>query len=66
VDVSVVNPAVWEQALRVFGDKQKALRGLATPLSELADRTSEEVLQEDPEADAVAAVLDRIDYGVFS
>ena len=65
MDVSVVNPAVWEQALRVFGDEQKALRWLATPLSELNDRTPEEVLQDDPNADAVAAILDRIDYGVF-
>jgi putative toxin-antitoxin system antitoxin component (TIGR02293 family) len=56
---------VWKQALRVFGDEQRALRWLATPLFELDERTPEEVLRDDPNADDVAAVLDRIDYGVF-
>ncbi len=66
MDVSVTNPAVWSRALCLFGDEQKTLRWLATPLSELNDRTPDEVLQHDPNSDAVLAVLDRIDYGVFS
>lgn len=41
------------------------MRWLATPLSELGDRTPEEVLRDDPNTDAVSAILDRIDYGVF-
>jgi len=52
--------------LCLFGDEQKTLRWLATPLSELNDQTPDEVLQRDPNSDAVLAVLDRIDYGVFS
>jgi uncharacterized protein (DUF2384 family) len=39
---------------------------MATRLSELNDRTPEEVLAEDRAGDAVEAVLDRIEYGVFS
>lgn len=66
MDVSVSNPAVWKRALSLFGDEQKAERWLATPLSELGDRTPEEVLQSDPNTDAVSAILDRMDYGVFS
>ena len=66
VDVSTTNPAVWKRVVELFGDEKKAVRWLATPLSELGDRTPEEVLLEDPNADDVSAILDRIDYGVFS
>lgn len=66
MDVSVINPAIWKRALELFGDEKKAARWLATPLSELGGLTPEEILEHDPKADAVSAVLDRIDYGVFS
>jgi len=66
VDVSVVNPAIWKRTLELFGDEKKAARWLATPLAEFGGRTPEEVLADDPKADAVSALLDRIEYGVFS
>jgi putative toxin-antitoxin system antitoxin component (TIGR02293 family) len=59
------NPVMWKRILSLFGDERKATRWLATPLSELGNRTPEEVLQSDPNADAVSVILDRIDYGVF-
>jgi putative toxin-antitoxin system antitoxin component (TIGR02293 family) len=66
VDVSSISPAIWKRAVDVFGDEKKASRWFATPLSELDGRTPEEVVESDSKADAVLAVLDRIDYGVFS
>ena len=39
---------------------------MATRLSELNERTPEEVLTADPASDEVDAVLDRIEFGVFS
>lgn len=66
VDVSVSNPAVWKRALSVFGDEKKVRRWLKTPLSELGDLTPEEALTDDPNTEAVSAILNRIDYGVFS
>jgi putative toxin-antitoxin system antitoxin component (TIGR02293 family) len=65
VDLSVTSPAVWEHALLLFGNESKATRWLTTRLSELGDRTPNEVLQEDPNSETVLAILDRIDYGVF-
>jgi putative toxin-antitoxin system antitoxin component (TIGR02293 family) len=59
------NPVMWKRILSLFGDERKAARWLATPLTELGNRTPEEVLQSDPNADAVSVILDRIDYGVF-
>lgn len=66
MDVAAVAPAVWSHALRIFGSEQKASRWMETRLSELNDRTPEEVLAEDPTNDAVETILDRIEYGVFS
>jgi putative toxin-antitoxin system antitoxin component (TIGR02293 family) len=66
MDVATVAPAVWSHALRVFGSAQKANRWMETRLSELNDRTPEEVLAEDPTGDAVETILDRIEYGIFS
>jgi len=37
---------------------------MATRLAELQDRTPEQVINED--SDAVEAILDRIEYGVFN
>jgi putative toxin-antitoxin system antitoxin component (TIGR02293 family) len=66
MDVSTTNPAIWTRALELFGDEQKVIRWLATPLSELNDRTPEQVLRDAPGGEEVSAILDRIDYGVFS
>jgi putative toxin-antitoxin system antitoxin component (TIGR02293 family) len=62
----MISPAIWKRAVDLFSDEKKASRWLATPPSELDERTPEEVIERDPTADAVSAVLDRIDYGVFS
>ena len=64
MNVATVSPAVWQHALDLFGSEEKAARWMATRLSELQERTPEEVIHENP--DAVEAVLDRIEYGVFS
>ena len=58
--------ALWTRAVETFGSEVKADGWFNTRLSELADRTPKEVLEEDAHTDAVAAVLDRIEYGVFS
>lgn len=66
MDVSTIRPAVWAHAVAVFGSELKARKWLATPLAELKELTPEEVLTKDPGSDEVDAVLDRIEYGVFS
>jgi len=66
MDVSATCPAVWNRAVLIFGGEEKAVRWLHTRLSELGDHTPEEALEEDPNTDAVDAILDRIEYGVFS
>jgi len=66
VDVSTNSPAIWTRALDLFGDEHKVIRWLGTPLSELNNCTPEEVLQATPDSDAVVAILDRMEYGVFS
>jgi uncharacterized protein (DUF2384 family) len=58
-----VSDSVREHALRVFQDADKAARWMNTRLSELDEHTPEELLASDPEA--VDAVLDRLEYGVF-
>jgi uncharacterized protein (DUF2384 family) len=49
----------------IFGSERKAARWLRTRLSELNDRTPEEALDADANTEAVDAILDRIEYGVF-
>jgi putative toxin-antitoxin system antitoxin component (TIGR02293 family) len=66
VDVSIISPAIWKRAVDLFSDEKKASRWFATPLSELDGLTPEQVIESDPKSDAVSAVLDRIDYGVFN
>jgi uncharacterized protein (DUF2384 family) len=39
---------------------------MGQPLAELGERTPEDVLLEDPQSDAVEAILSRIDYGVYA
>ena len=65
MDVSIARPALWNRAVMIFGSEQKAARWLRTRLSELNDRTPEETLDADANTDAVDAILDRIEYGVF-
>ena len=66
MDISVRCSALWNRALLIFGSEDKAVRWMHTPLSELRDQTPEEVLEGDPNTEAVDAILDRIEYGVFS
>jgi putative toxin-antitoxin system antitoxin component (TIGR02293 family) len=66
MDIATVAPAVWSHAVRIFGSEQKASRWTETRLSELNDRTPEEVLADNSASDDVEAILDRIEYGVFS
>jgi putative toxin-antitoxin system antitoxin component (TIGR02293 family) len=65
MDVRLRCEALWARAVEIFGSEVKANGWFHTRLSELADRTPEEVLEADDSSDAVAAVLDRIHYGVF-
>jgi putative toxin-antitoxin system antitoxin component (TIGR02293 family) len=65
MDVSIARPALWGRTVLIFGSEQKATRWLQTRLSELDDRTPEEVLAADANSEAVDAILDRIEYGVF-
>lgn len=66
MDVRLKREALWTRAVEIFGSKSKADSWFHTRLSELGDRTPEELLEEDPNTEAVEAVLDRIEYGVFS
>ena len=54
---------VWDHAVLVFGTPEKAMRWLDTRLPELDGRTPNEIMNDDP--DAVEALLDRIEDGVF-
>jgi len=65
MDVSIARPALWSRAVLIFGGEQKAARWLRTRLSELNDRTPEESLDTDANTEAVDAILDRIEFGVF-
>lgn len=64
MNAEALRPTVWQHALAVFGSEIKAARWMTTRLSELGERTPEECAGESP--DAVDAILDRIDYGVFA
>jgi putative toxin-antitoxin system antitoxin component (TIGR02293 family) len=64
VNVSALSPAVWQHAVALFGSEAKAARWMETHLSELGERSPEEIIGENP--DAVEAILGRIEYGVFS
>ena len=66
MDVQLTHEALWTRALKIFGSETKTDRWFHTRLSELADRTPEEVLEANSDTDPVEAVLDRIEYGVFS
>ncbi len=65
MDVRLKRNALWARAVELFGSESKADIWFHTRLLELADRTPEEVLDEGVDTEQVAAILDRIDYGVF-
>ena len=66
MDVRSKCEALWTRAVEIFGSEIKADRWFLTRLSELTDRTPEEVLEADANIELVEAVLDRIEYGVFN
>lgn len=66
MDVQLRHGALWARAVKIFGSEIKADGWFHTRLSELADRTPEEVVDEDSSTEPVEAVLDRIEYGVFN
>ena len=66
MDVRLKCEALWTRAVEIFGSEIKADRWFHTRLSELADRTPEQALEEDANLGLVEAILDRIEYGVFN
>lgn len=66
MNVRLRRGALWTRALEIFGSEAKVDRWFHTRLSELADRTPEEVLEENANTDLIDAILDRIEYGVFN
>jgi putative toxin-antitoxin system antitoxin component (TIGR02293 family) len=64
MNAATVSSPVWQHALALFGSEEKATRWMETRLAELQERTPQEVVNQDPTA--VEAILDRIEYGVFS
>ena len=59
-------PATLAHAVDTFGTEERAFRWMSMPLSELGERTPEEILMDDPQNPEVEAILTRIDYGVYS
>ena len=66
MDAQLRHQALWTRALTLFGSEAKTDGWFRTRLSELGDRTPEEVLEEGSTTEPVEAILDRIEYGVFS
>lgn len=66
MDVRLRWETLWTRAVGIFGSEIKAECWFNTRLLELADRTPEEVLEEDANTQAIEGILDRIEYGVFS
>ncbi len=64
--VGRIAPAMWIRAIDVFGDEEKAAGWMGTHLRQLAGRTPEETLLDDPKSEEVAKLLDQIDYVVYS
>jgi putative toxin-antitoxin system antitoxin component (TIGR02293 family) len=64
--VATIAPAAWEHAVRVFGNEDKAAGWMNTPLQQLGERAPAEVLNEDPNSEAVETLLVRIEYVVYS
>ena len=64
--LSKIAPTMWIRAVDVFGTEEKAAGWMRTRLRQLAGRTPEETLLEDPKSEEVAKLLDQIDYVVYS
>ena len=58
------SPRIWGHTVDTFGSADRAETWMETRLSELNNRTPEEVLSEDPDNQEVDAILTRIDYGI--
>jgi putative toxin-antitoxin system antitoxin component (TIGR02293 family) len=56
---------VVAHAMQVFGDRNKAVRWLRTPIPSLGDRTPEEMLTVEGGFEKVHQVLGRIEHGVW-
>jgi putative toxin-antitoxin system antitoxin component (TIGR02293 family) len=56
---------MWEYAVKVFGQRQKAARWMDTPLAQLGERTPAQILTQDPSCEAVEAIIGRIEGGVY-
>ncbi|MBZ5726775.1 MAG: MbcA/ParS/Xre antitoxin family protein [Acidobacteriia bacterium] len=63
--LAVIAPEIWRHALDTFSTEERALRWMRQSLAELGNLTPENVLLEDPRSNAVEAILERIDYGVY-
>jgi putative toxin-antitoxin system antitoxin component (TIGR02293 family) len=57
---------MWERAVKVFGQREKAARWMDTPLAQLGDRTPAQILTEDATSEVVEAIIGRIEGGVLS
>jgi putative toxin-antitoxin system antitoxin component (TIGR02293 family) len=56
---------MWEYAVKVFGQPEKAARWMDTPLAQLGERTPAQILTQDPSSEAVEAIIGRIEGGVY-
>jgi putative toxin-antitoxin system antitoxin component (TIGR02293 family) len=63
--IARIAPAMWERAVRVFGQREKAARWMETSLGQLGELTPAQILTEDPTSEAVEAIIGRIEGGVF-
>jgi putative toxin-antitoxin system antitoxin component (TIGR02293 family) len=57
---------VYEQTVKVFGDKEKALRWLNKPKHRFAERTPIQMLHTELGGRMVENMLGQIDYGFFA
>jgi putative toxin-antitoxin system antitoxin component (TIGR02293 family) len=57
---------VYEQAVRIFGDKEKALRWLGKPKHRFAERTPVQMLRTDVGGRMVEEMLGQIEHGMFA
>lgn len=57
---------IYDQAMRVLGDKEKALHWLRKPLRRFAGRAPLEMLRTEFGARMVEEMLGQLDYGMFA
>jgi putative toxin-antitoxin system antitoxin component (TIGR02293 family) len=65
VDIADTVKDVLESAIKVIGDKQKAMRWLGTPIRALNFATPISVLADPGGKNSVLDVLTRLEHGVF-